>query len=181
MAIPHSISNRPNAPIGPKQRPIGAGCGGLRCLRVRFGGVYRDRTDDLVIANDALSQLSYDPIEYFLGGCAWVVKIIAAWLRPSQRLRSRLQGGHLPAVPLRDHGETKPRLECRECRVFAPLIGDLGCQSLPNARAVPRRGRLFEIRGPFVGTGRTRAPKNQPVAADHRSWSIFQEQLGQAR
>ena len=26
-----------------------------------FGGVDRDRTDDLVIANDALSQLSYDP------------------------------------------------------------------------------------------------------------------------
>ena len=28
-----------------------------------FGGADRDRTDDLVIANDALSQLSYGPTE----------------------------------------------------------------------------------------------------------------------
>jgi hypothetical protein len=27
----------------------------------RFGGASRDRTDDLIVANDALSQLSYSP------------------------------------------------------------------------------------------------------------------------
>jgi hypothetical protein len=26
-----------------------------------FGGASRDRTDDLIVANDALSQLSYSP------------------------------------------------------------------------------------------------------------------------
>ena len=31
-----------------------------------FGGASRDRTDDLIIANDALSQLSYSPTN--LGG-----------------------------------------------------------------------------------------------------------------
>ena len=28
----------------------------------KFGGASRDRTDDLIVANDALSQLSYSPI-----------------------------------------------------------------------------------------------------------------------
>jgi hypothetical protein len=28
----------------------------------RFGGASRDRTDDLIVANDALSQLSYSPV-----------------------------------------------------------------------------------------------------------------------
>ena len=28
---------------------------------LRFGGASRDRTDDLIVANDALSQLSYSP------------------------------------------------------------------------------------------------------------------------
>jgi hypothetical protein len=34
-----------------------------------FGGASRDRTDDLIVANDALSQLSYSPL-YGLGGGA---------------------------------------------------------------------------------------------------------------
>ena len=29
---------------------------------VLYGGASRDRTDDLIVANDALSQLSYSPI-----------------------------------------------------------------------------------------------------------------------
>jgi hypothetical protein len=29
--------------------------------RREFGGASRDRTDDLIVANDALSQLSYSP------------------------------------------------------------------------------------------------------------------------
>jgi hypothetical protein len=28
----------------------------------KFGGASRDRTDDLIVANDALSQLSYSPV-----------------------------------------------------------------------------------------------------------------------
>src|SRR5262249_42864836 len=32
-----------------------------KCLKT-FGGASRDRTDDLIVANDALSQLSYSPI-----------------------------------------------------------------------------------------------------------------------
>jgi hypothetical protein len=28
----------------------------------KIGGASRDRTDDLIVANDALSQLSYSPI-----------------------------------------------------------------------------------------------------------------------
>ena len=44
----------------------------LRCRHViretaavtdrKFGGASRDRTDDLIVANDALSQLSYSPL-----------------------------------------------------------------------------------------------------------------------
>src|SRR5581483_4748472 len=39
-------------------------CQGTRSTRpitVRIGGASRDRTDDLIVANDALSQLSYSP------------------------------------------------------------------------------------------------------------------------
>jgi hypothetical protein len=32
-----------------------------------IGGASRDRTDDLIVANDALSQLSYSPV------CGWIV------------------------------------------------------------------------------------------------------------
>jgi hypothetical protein len=30
-------------------------------MRLKIGGASRDRTDDLIVANDALSQLSYSP------------------------------------------------------------------------------------------------------------------------
>ena|SRR6266702_4681563 len=33
----------------------------MACSVELFGGASRDRTDDLIIANDALSQLSYSP------------------------------------------------------------------------------------------------------------------------
>jgi hypothetical protein len=32
------------------------------CKLLKNGGASRDRTDDLIVANDALSQLSYSPI-----------------------------------------------------------------------------------------------------------------------
>jgi len=31
---------------------------------LRIGGASRDRTDDLIVANDALSQLSYSPLRW---------------------------------------------------------------------------------------------------------------------
>src|SRR5690606_9510795 len=34
-----------------------------------FGGPDQDRTDDLLIANEALSQLSYGPTRWESGGC----------------------------------------------------------------------------------------------------------------
>ena len=42
-------------PLGHEKTRLAAGCSG------RFGGAEGDRTPDLVIANDALSQLSYCP------------------------------------------------------------------------------------------------------------------------
>jgi hypothetical protein len=33
-----------------------------RCKLLKNGGASRDRTDDLIVANDALSQLSYSPV-----------------------------------------------------------------------------------------------------------------------
>jgi hypothetical protein len=48
----------------------------LRCLLVT-GGANRDRTDDLLLAKQALSQLSYGPAVHILehrsvGGSGWV-------------------------------------------------------------------------------------------------------------
>ena len=34
----------------------------MRQLLAKIGGASRDRTDDLIVANDALSQLSYSPV-----------------------------------------------------------------------------------------------------------------------
>src|SRR5579884_1116963 len=46
-----------------------------------FGGASRDRTDDLIVANDALSQLSYSPTDARARGCAALdgTVILAAW------------------------------------------------------------------------------------------------------
>jgi hypothetical protein len=33
----------------------------------KIGGASRDRTDDLIVANDALSQLSYSPMQDWMG------------------------------------------------------------------------------------------------------------------
>jgi hypothetical protein len=40
-------------------------------LRSKFGGARRDRTDDLMLAKHALSQLSYDPVVFSEG---WLAK-----------------------------------------------------------------------------------------------------------
>ncbi len=41
---------------------------------LKDGGAMRDRTADLLRARQALSQLSYSPIFYFLGRKWWVVQ-----------------------------------------------------------------------------------------------------------
>ena len=47
----------------------------LRCL-LDTGGANRDRTDDLLLAKQALSQLSYGPADFrpgnSIGGSGWV-------------------------------------------------------------------------------------------------------------
>jgi hypothetical protein len=55
-------------------------CEGSRHPVAGFGGASRDRTDDLIVANDALSQLSYSPTR------GWVDFIIAR--RRSSQLAS---------------------------------------------------------------------------------------------
>jgi hypothetical protein len=41
---------------------IERGCKSRQVIE-RIGGASRDRTDDLIVANDALSQLSYSPVQ----------------------------------------------------------------------------------------------------------------------
>jgi hypothetical protein len=41
-----------------------------KCLK--FGGASRDRTDDLIVANDALSQLSYSPMSGWIPYNGWI-------------------------------------------------------------------------------------------------------------
>jgi hypothetical protein len=40
-----------------------------------FGGGERDRTDDLLLAKQALSQLSYTPINYFNYRFSWWARV----------------------------------------------------------------------------------------------------------
>jgi hypothetical protein len=43
-------------------RPLGSGATALLATRAKAGGARRDRTDDLMLAKHALSQLSYGPV-----------------------------------------------------------------------------------------------------------------------
>ena len=42
--------------------PVGSGVAAPLALRAKAGGARRDRTDDLMLAKHALSQLSYGPV-----------------------------------------------------------------------------------------------------------------------
>jgi hypothetical protein len=46
----------------PASAPLGSGVAALLALRAKAGGARRDRTDDLMLAKHALSQLSYGPV-----------------------------------------------------------------------------------------------------------------------
>jgi hypothetical protein len=52
---------------------------------LRNGGASRDRTDDLIVANDALSQLSYSPP-------AFIPTILSSRTAKRPRLRARASG-----------------------------------------------------------------------------------------
>src|SRR6266567_9442838 len=61
VALPARL--RREASPGTTLRPSGSGVAAPRVAqRAKRGGARRDRTADLVIANDALSQLSYGPL-----------------------------------------------------------------------------------------------------------------------
>ncbi len=66
----------------------------------KAGGADRDRTCDLLIANETLYQLSYDPIHQFRPAIFGrnhfraQPKIIFLSARPSQLLRLKESGGH---------------------------------------------------------------------------------------
>src|SRR5580765_3021469 len=69
-----------------------AAAAGLSCLKLpacsvntrqliqKFGGASRDRTDDLIVANDALSQLSYSPVQVGIDDSV----ILSAFRNPHQ-------------------------------------------------------------------------------------------------
>jgi hypothetical protein len=44
----------------------------LRLFFFSSGGANRDRTDDLLLAKQALSQLSYGPVGALVGGSGWI-------------------------------------------------------------------------------------------------------------
>ena len=60
---------------------------GLKMRQVveKIGGASRDRTDDLIVANDALSQLSYSPVQ--------VGSVTQVFYQPSGMRTKRIPGG----------------------------------------------------------------------------------------
>jgi hypothetical protein len=52
------------------------GCSSRQVVE-KFGGASRDRTDDLIVANDALSQLSYSPTRAWCGTS--ILAAVKAW------------------------------------------------------------------------------------------------------
>src|SRR6266851_2641795 len=98
-------------------RPRGLRRGSLRSLRydglsglaqpklakrAKAGGARRDRTADLVIANDALSQLSYGPVATAstLTTAADSRRHLQSAPRSSQERRKRRFSGICPELPL---------------------------------------------------------------------------------
>src|SRR6266705_4226151 len=89
---------RQEASPGTTLRPSGSGVAAPRVARrAKRGGARRDRTADLVIANDALSQLSYGPIATALTlTTADNRRHLQSVPRPSQERRNRCFPRHLP-------------------------------------------------------------------------------------
>jgi YggT family protein len=72
--------------------------------RAKRGGARRDRTADLVIANDALSQLSYGPIQLAVKSFETASNPghLQSAPRPSQERRNRCFAGNFPCLPGRE-------------------------------------------------------------------------------
>jgi hypothetical protein len=74
VTCPYSIvkeqvsSNAPELSPGSKLKDLGFGHRSPQPCASRLGGADRDRTDDLLVANQALSQLSYSPECFVSGG-----------------------------------------------------------------------------------------------------------------
>ena len=78
----------------------------LRCRHViretaavtdrKYGGASRDRTDDLIVANDALSQLSYSPLPVGrnLINSSSASRLEQNWRRGNSWLRAILSESH---------------------------------------------------------------------------------------
>src|SRR3979411_3251979 len=75
--------------------------------RAKRGGARRDRTADLVIANDALSQLSYGPIATAFNVTADNRRHLQSAPRSSQERRTRCFPRHLPGTSLVWAGGTR--------------------------------------------------------------------------
>ena len=85
------------------------------------GGARRIRTDDLLVANQALSQLSYSPCFQAvtqLGLATWPLSVGLGRLElPTSRL-SGVRSDHLsyrPGQTLRQRGVSSPRETCKKC------------------------------------------------------------------
>src|SRR6266404_8368063 len=100
------------------------------------GGAERDRTDDLLLAKQALSQLSYSPIRFAMLCCS------ASRVRPCTRrgLAPRLARDFATlcwsAPRVRPWYTSAPRL-ARDPRHLAPLVGLDGFE--PSTPALSRR------------------------------------------
>jgi hypothetical protein len=71
-----------------------SGCSSRQVVEI-FGGASRDRTDDLIVANDALSQLSYSPTSGEIGNA-----ILAAFSGKTKQSAQCLSEGTRPETCL---------------------------------------------------------------------------------
>ena len=86
----------------------------------KFGGASRDRTDDLIVANDALSQLSYSPVQVGLVAELFYQRFeVSTTLLTLQRLGLRIPQftltklANLRLTSTRAHGEGWGNLHVR--------------------------------------------------------------------
>ena len=105
-----------------------------------LGGARRDRTDDLLLAKQALSQLSYGPV---------------STLRPHSRRRSRERSSHLELVGLE-------RLELSTSRLSSARSNQL------SYRPGKRGGRPNEERETKAAASRKVGPWQAPCVSKHR-------------
>src|SRR5579864_3783625 len=92
--------------------------------RYRIGGASRDRTDDLIVANDALSQLSYSPTSY-----AWKVTIHSSNVFRSQTIAAGFHQSRRQDCCPPTRGAFLP--------ASAPFPAAVNLLNLLNRRAVP--------------------------------------------